>query len=48
MSGQGLGLQYLMPLALNRLGRRPLAAGDFYPGDLLKAVLDAPSGFWKA
>jgi hypothetical protein len=47
MIGQNIGLQYLVPLALERLRRDPLAQGDFYPGDLLKIVLDADAEFWQ-
>jgi hypothetical protein len=44
--GQGIGLPYLVPLALERLEWEPLAAGDFYPGDLLQAVSRAGEAFW--
>ena len=39
--GQEIGLEYLLPVALERLELDPLAAGDFYPGDLLVVVLRA-------
>lgn len=39
--GQRIGLGFLLPYALNALERDPLAAGDFYPGDLLVSVLRA-------
>lgn len=39
MIGQGFGLPYLIPLAVERLEEDPLAAGDMVPGDLLQAVL---------
>ena len=35
MIGQGIGLPFLMALALKNLEQEPLAAGDLYPGDLL-------------
>jgi len=38
---QNLGLQWLIPCALATLERDPLAAGDFYEGDLLLAVIRA-------
>jgi len=38
MIGQQLGLAYLLPLALERLEADPWAAGDMYPGDLLKVT----------
>lgn len=39
--GQGEGIPYLVPLALERLEENPFLAGDYYPGDLLLAVLRA-------
>jgi CDI immunity proteins len=36
--GQGIGLAHLVPLVLAMLERDSLAAGDFYPGDLLQAL----------
>lgn len=48
MIGQNFSLNYLMPLAIEQLRRDPLVEGDFYPGDLLYAVLRAESGFWQA
>lgn len=47
MIGQGIGLDHLVPLALERLKENPLAEGDMYPGDLLTAVLSAPVEFWR-
>jgi CDI immunity proteins len=47
MIGQNIGLQYLVPLVLQHLRHDPLAQGDFYPGDLLKMVLDADAEFWQ-
>jgi hypothetical protein len=44
--GQGIGLPFLVPLAVERLEEEPLAEGDFYPGDLLQAVLRAGEAFW--
>lgn len=38
---QHLGLRWLMPRAFATLERDPLAAGDFYEGDLLFAVIRA-------
>lgn len=37
--GQRIGLPHLLPRALTILESEPLAEGDFYPGDLLNAVL---------
>jgi hypothetical protein len=46
MIGQGIGLGYLLPFALEALERNPLARGDFYPGDLLAQVLRIDAKFW--
>ncbi|WP_410638087.1 contact-dependent growth inhibition system immunity protein [Amycolatopsis sp. lyj-346] len=37
----------LVPIALTHLERNPLAEGDFYPGDLLTAVLQIPRAYWE-
>jgi len=47
MIGQQIGLPYLMPIALELLEARPLAEGDYYPGDLLSAVLGLPGEVWR-
>ncbi len=47
MIGQDLGLKYLIPLALKTLEEDILAEGDFYQGDLLKAVLTSNRDYWK-
>lgn len=47
MIGQGIGLPWLVPLALEVLERDPLAAGDLYPGDLLSTVLQIPEEYWR-
>ena len=39
MIGQNFGLEHLLPIAMNVLRQQPLAAGDFYEGDLLRAVI---------
>ncbi|MEY8042169.1 contact-dependent growth inhibition system immunity protein [Saccharopolyspora cebuensis] len=46
--GQNVGLDTLMPRVLERLEHDPLLEADFYPGDLLTAVLAAPSSYWTA
>ena len=48
MIGQNIGLEYLLPLALDKLRQNPLAEGHFYPGDLLVSVLQTESSFWSA
>jgi hypothetical protein len=47
MIGQNFSLTYLIPLAIEQLRRDPLVAGDYYPGDLLAAVLLVEPGFWQ-
>ena len=47
MIGQDIGLEYLVPLALERLQAEPYAEGDFYPGDLLVGVLHSDAQFWR-
>ena len=46
--GQDIGLEYLVPLAIEKLRENPLAEGDCYPGDLLSNVLSADAAFWRA
>ncbi|WP_010243299.1 contact-dependent growth inhibition system immunity protein [Acetivibrio cellulolyticus] len=48
MIGQNIGLDYLIPLALETLEDNIFAEGDFYCGDLLNAVLSADKEFWKS
>jgi hypothetical protein len=48
MIGQGIGLPFLIPLALDVLDREPLAEGGFYPGDLLRSCLAVEPAFWDA
>jgi len=45
--GQRLELSYLLPVALALLEREPLAAGDYYRGDLLGTVLRIEPEFWR-
>jgi hypothetical protein len=46
--GQQVGLAVLVPIALDVLAADPLAEGDFYPGDLLSAMVRLPADFWAA
>jgi len=48
MIGQQFSLQYLIPLAIERLQTDIFMEGDFYPGDLLKNVLSVDTKFWLA
>lgn len=45
--GQRRGLQYLIPLALERLEENPLAEGDIYRGDLLMSLSHPDDAFWE-
>lgn len=45
---QRVGLDVLVPRALTRLEQDPLAEGDFYPGDLLVAVIRVPPPYWQS
>jgi hypothetical protein len=45
--GQGVGLRFLVPMAIDHLGAHPLASGDFYSGDLLKQVTEVDESFWR-
>jgi CDI immunity proteins len=47
MIGQNIGLQYLVPLALELLCVDPFTEGDFYQGDLLQNVLRVEASFWQ-
>ena len=44
--GQKCGVEHLAPLALDQLETDPFSEGDFYPGDLLRAVMDLPGRYW--
>jgi hypothetical protein len=46
MIGQRIALPILVPLAVAWLEREPLAAGDYYAGDLLAAVTAVGDEFW--
>jgi hypothetical protein len=43
---QEIGPTYLVPVALDKLEMDPFVAGDYYPGDLLHAVVNLPPEFW--
>ena len=46
MIGQQIGLNYLVPLALEALTNDLFVEGDFFKGDLLKNVLAISTDFW--
>ena len=48
MIGQEIGLEYLIPLALEILSNNLFAEGDYYEGDLLNSVLSIPTSFWDS
>jgi hypothetical protein len=48
MLGQDIATTILLPLAVDILVTDPLVEGDFYPGDLLWAVLRLPDSTWSA
>jgi hypothetical protein len=45
--GQNIGLKFLVPIAIERLKHNILEQGDFYPGDLLKMVLECEVEYWQ-
>ena len=47
MIGQNIGLNFLIPLAIDILKSNILAEGDFYEGDLLKSVLTSDKEYWR-
>ena len=46
MIGQNVGLNYLIPLALEVLTENLWAEGDYYEGDLLNSALNINADFW--
>jgi hypothetical protein len=46
--GQDIGLEYLVPLALERLQENPFAEGAYYPCDLLVNVLGSDAKYWQS
>ena len=47
MIGQNIGLDFLIPLAIDELKLNIMAEGDLYEGDLLKTVLTSNKEYWK-
>lgn len=45
--GYGIGLKFLMPMAINLLEKNPLAKGQHYLGDLLVNVLRANGEYYE-
>ena len=48
MIGQNIGLEYLLPLALESLEDNLFTQGDLYAGDLLDMVLNVKAEFWRS
>jgi hypothetical protein len=44
--GQQIGLPFLVPLAVEKLLDNPMLEADFYPGDLLTALLLVDKRLW--
>ena len=47
MIGQSIGLEFLIPLAVEHLENNPFVEGDYYPGDLLSVVMQIEPEFWQ-
>ena len=47
MIGQNRSLDYLIPLAIDKLKQNILSEGDFFEGDLLKNVLNSERDYWQ-
>ncbi len=47
MLGQSIGLNFLIPIAIEKLQQNILVGGDFYEGDLLANVLTSEIDYWK-
>lgn len=45
---QAISLDFLLPLALERLAENPLESGDLYVGDLLCSVLKVDKKYWES
>ncbi|WP_350291391.1 contact-dependent growth inhibition system immunity protein [uncultured Croceitalea sp.] len=46
MIGQNIGLDYLIPIAIEVLKKEPFIEADFYEGDLFLNVLKIDTAFW--
>jgi CDI immunity proteins len=44
---QQIGVDYLAPLAIERLKVDPLIEARIYPGDLLQSLLELPPSYWQ-
>jgi len=48
MIGQNIGLEHLVPLALQALADDPLLDAELYAGDLFSALVRSDRAFWSA
>ena len=44
---QNIGLEFLIPKAMELLNDNILAGGNYYPGDLLNSVLTVKTSYWE-
>jgi hypothetical protein len=44
---QKIGLNILVPKAIERVSRNPLIETEYYPGDLLSALMDVDKTYWS-
>jgi hypothetical protein len=44
--GQNIGLEYLIPLAIDKLKQDILVSGDLFEGDLLLNILNTDKSYW--
>ena len=47
MIGQGIGLEYVVPMSIEVLNDDLFSEGDHYEGDLLKNVLTISTDYWS-
>lgn len=47
MIGQNIGIEYLVPVAIEHLEKNPLASGDLFDGDLLHTIVKLDASFWE-
>ena len=45
--GQNIGLNFLIPISIEKLKLNILVEGDFYEGDLLQIILTSEINYWK-
>lgn len=45
--GQNIGLNFLIPLAIEELEKDILSEGNFYKGDLLHSIFNSEDEYWR-